>query len=399
MKYCIDNLGPIKEADLDLGDLTVVIGPQATGKTILLQTFKLIMDTEHTIKTIKEGALGFWKDIKDFQEIYYGRGVRGLITAKTKFSIDNKKEMKLRDKIENINPEKIKEVHRNVYYVPAQRSLVMENGWPGNLTSFTPNYPFVVKEFSEGIRLYLEYDLKAAPGMKIFPIDGLLREQTRNIIKNDIYREGEIKVNNIGTEQKIIIDTEKYNGKIPVTAWSTGQREFLPLLLFSYYILSPRGPGANLEGKFIIIEEPEMGLHPNAIYSFMFLAMDFLSRGAKVIISTHSVYILDILWTIKEMQKKIESDKNSKDFVVKKFLELFGVKSHDNTKTVAKNSLSKNFQAYFMKPIIDKNDKITLSTTVKISDLNPGSEIPEISGWGGLTEKSSHAADIVASLQ
>lgn len=398
MNYFISNLGPIKEANLNLGDVTVIIGPQATGKTILLQTFKLILETEATIKTIKDGALGFWKDIKDFQEIYYGKGVRGLITAKTKFKIDNEKESKLKNKIESIKPEKVKEIDRKVYYVPSQRSLVMENGWPGNLTSFTPNYPFVVKEFSEGIRLYLEYDLKASPGTKIFPVSGLLKDQTRNMIKNDIYREGEIKVNQ-GTEQKIIIDTEKYNGKIPVTAWSTGQREFFPLLLFSYYILSSRGPGANLEGKYIIIEEPEMGLHPSAIYSFMFLVMDFVGRGAKVIISTHSVYILDIVWVIREMQKKLAKDQTKTEFLIKKFLDLFSVKSHNNTKDVANKSLTKNYKVYFMKPEKNKsNEGLTFSTAIDISDLNPGSDLDEISGWGGLTEKSSHAADIIVNL-
>ena len=37
------NLGQIKEADVQFGDLTVLVGPQATGKSIFLQLLKLLM--------------------------------------------------------------------------------------------------------------------------------------------------------------------------------------------------------------------------------------------------------------------------------------------------------------------------------------------------------------------
>lgn len=38
------NLGPIREADLTFGDLTVLTGPQASGKSIALQVLKLAID-------------------------------------------------------------------------------------------------------------------------------------------------------------------------------------------------------------------------------------------------------------------------------------------------------------------------------------------------------------------
>jgi predicted ATP-dependent endonuclease of OLD family len=40
----INYLGQIKEASLSFGDLTVLIGPQATGKSIALQLLKLMLD-------------------------------------------------------------------------------------------------------------------------------------------------------------------------------------------------------------------------------------------------------------------------------------------------------------------------------------------------------------------
>jgi hypothetical protein len=42
----IRNLGQIKEASLSFGDLTVFVGPQATGKSIALQLLKLMVDAD-----------------------------------------------------------------------------------------------------------------------------------------------------------------------------------------------------------------------------------------------------------------------------------------------------------------------------------------------------------------
>ena len=35
-KFIIKNFGPIKDVSLDFGDLTILVGPQASGKSIAL---------------------------------------------------------------------------------------------------------------------------------------------------------------------------------------------------------------------------------------------------------------------------------------------------------------------------------------------------------------------------
>ena len=40
----IQHLGQIKQASLSFGDLTVLVGPQASGKSIALQVLKLMLD-------------------------------------------------------------------------------------------------------------------------------------------------------------------------------------------------------------------------------------------------------------------------------------------------------------------------------------------------------------------
>ena len=39
------NIGQLRVADLEFGDLTVFVGPQATGKSIALQFLKLVEDS------------------------------------------------------------------------------------------------------------------------------------------------------------------------------------------------------------------------------------------------------------------------------------------------------------------------------------------------------------------
>ena len=46
----VKNFGPIRKVDIELGDLTVLIGAQASGKSLFLQMFKLIKDRSAILK-------------------------------------------------------------------------------------------------------------------------------------------------------------------------------------------------------------------------------------------------------------------------------------------------------------------------------------------------------------
>lgn len=39
------HVGPITDAEVTFGDLTVLVGPQATGKSVFLQFLKLLVDS------------------------------------------------------------------------------------------------------------------------------------------------------------------------------------------------------------------------------------------------------------------------------------------------------------------------------------------------------------------
>ena len=83
-KIRLKNVGPIKEAEINLGDLTVLVGPQASGKSIFLQTLKLVADRNHIVGFFDQQNVVFKDDDgrhdpAAFLNGYYGRGMAGML--------------------------------------------------------------------------------------------------------------------------------------------------------------------------------------------------------------------------------------------------------------------------------------------------------------------------------
>jgi hypothetical protein len=69
--------------------------------------------------------------------------------------------------------------------------------------------------------------------------------------------------------------------------WAAG---FVPLRF--YWLLPPTKVPRRQEVEWVVIEEPEAGLHPNAISAVLLLILDLLARGYRVCLSTHSPHVL-----------------------------------------------------------------------------------------------------------
>ncbi|MEO8007474.1 MAG: ATP-binding protein [Betaproteobacteria bacterium] len=77
----LKNIGPIKEADVEFGDLTVVVGPQATGKSIFLQLLKLAVDYPAIHTEFKRFNID-WRGVdSDFLQLYFGEGMASIWDA------------------------------------------------------------------------------------------------------------------------------------------------------------------------------------------------------------------------------------------------------------------------------------------------------------------------------
>ena len=50
----VENFGPIGKAHVDFGDLTILVGAQASGKSLFLELLKLLEDKEAIVETAEE---------------------------------------------------------------------------------------------------------------------------------------------------------------------------------------------------------------------------------------------------------------------------------------------------------------------------------------------------------
>ncbi|MDE0520794.1 MAG: hypothetical protein OXH79_02435 [Boseongicola sp.] len=75
-------IGPVKEADIRLGDVTVFVGPQATGKSIFLQLLKLLVDKPAIHETMARFGL-VRRGHASFFNQYFGEGMASIWSEET----------------------------------------------------------------------------------------------------------------------------------------------------------------------------------------------------------------------------------------------------------------------------------------------------------------------------
>jgi hypothetical protein len=377
------HVGPIKRADVTFGDLTVLVGPQATGKSILLELLKLLVDTGAVLDRLKRYGLDWHKDLGRFLDTYLGEGMRG-VWREGRSTIAFRGEVV---DLERLVGRQKKLKRESLFFIPAQRVLTLGKGWPRPFSDYSPEDPFVVKDFSEKIRVFMEtgigFQLETELAMQqtLFPPWRRLKAEIRQLLRETVFYNFGLQVHKHGAQKRLVLTSGKHDF-LPYMVWSAGQREFVPLLLGLYCLLP--APKVTRRGaiKWVVIEELEMGLHPKAISTVLLLVLDLLSRGYRVCISTHSPHVLDVVWALKTFQQhKADS---------RKLLHLFDVEATQNMKSMADQVLKKDARVYYFDP--------KTGETREISDLDPGAEEAAEAGWGGLTEFSGRVADAVAEV-
>jgi hypothetical protein len=113
------------------------------------------------------------------------------------------------------------------------------------------------------------------------------------ILENDILG-GKVNVENSSFDQEIIYQPSE-NIKLEMTVSSSMVKELAPLVLCLRYFAIPN--------ELLIIDEPEVNLHPTAqVQIIEFLAM-LVQAGLKILITTHSPYIVDHLANLIKASK------------------------------------------------------------------------------------------------
>jgi hypothetical protein len=373
----IENTGQITCADVTFGDLTVLVGPQATGKSIFLQFLKLVADTGYVHDQLRKHGIDWKRTVPDFLDVYLGDGMGELWRqdkAHSGITVDGSPA----DAADLARPRN-RSKKASVFYIPAQRVLSLANGWPRPFTGFGSEDPFAVRDFSETFRILMEQELGRTDAL--FPKTNRLKGEYRKLLSEHVFGGFGLRVDRHGAQKRLVLRHSDSAKAIPYMAWSAGQREFVPLLMGLYWLLPAARAARRGDVKWVIIEELEMGLHPNAISVVLLLVMELLWRGYRVCLSTHSPHVLDVVWAIR-MIRQHQGEPS-------RLLDVFNVRKTDQMKAVAADVLKKDACVYYF-------DQKGL--TRDISNLDPGSDDALEAGWGGLSGFSGRVADVVASV-
>ncbi len=369
----LTSLGQIREANISFGDLTVFVGEQASGKSILLQLVKLISDAGNITQTLKKHGFDWQKKSENFLSLYFGEGMEQIWQNDiTKVTVDKV----------DFTPRKAlsrKKKDKTFFLIPAHRVVTLKDGWPRAFTDYATSDPYVVKEFSEELRLLMEKGLGSGEGA-IFPQVGRMNKTLRDAIGKSIFGEAEVKLDRSGLRKRIVLDVA--GSQLPFMTWSTGQREFTPLLLGLYWLM-PSGKAEKKDNiNWVVIEEPEMGLHPKAISAVLLIFLELLRRGYKVIVSTHSAQILELIWAIRFIAKSKTAPARLRQLLDLKV----SAYSKDLTETILDEKTFKTYYFSRQESVVNVKD---------ISTLDAEHPDEAVSDWGGLTLFSTKSADVV----
>lgn len=376
-RFIVKNFGPIHEVNVELGDLTVLVGAQASGKSLFLQMFKLIKDKNAILKSLENYGFVVNNNLENLLNRYLGEGLSKMLTDKSEFISND--ETYIREKFESPAEG---DPADEVFYIPAQRILSIADGRPKYFMEFSENDPFVLRKFSDTLRLFVQSGL--GDSGKLYPLPNRLKSIIKRKYDKTIFHGGEIVFDEKGGQRKIAMNVEDMH--LPLMTWSAGQKEFMPLLMAFYCLSGPPQPVVNhSQYKYIILEEPEMGLHPLAIQAIILQMIEFIHNGHKVIVSTHSPMLLEFVWAYNCL-KKIPEDKR-----VDALCELFDIQCSKNNRKFLNCIYGKDIKTYYF-----SRNAAGKVEAKDISSLDVFSEDVAINEWGGLTQFSSKTNDIVS---
>lgn len=375
MTIDLKNVGQIKDAHVEFGDLTVIVGPQATGKSIFLQWLKLAVDKPAILEEFKKFNIDFQNDPKGFLDLYFGDGMQSIWSQHSSVTVDGK----VRD-LAGFMRQSPGSKDERLFFIPAQRVMSLREGMSRPFTDYRAGDPFVLREFSDRLHQLIQNEF-GKKRSELFPQGKRLKAALRKKIGEHVFGGFQLRTDDEKYQKRIVLQDPKSEKALPYLVWSAGQREFVPLLMGLYWLMPPGAKTKHDTLDWVVMEEVEMGLHPDAITVVLMAVVELLARGYKVCLSTHSPHVLDLVWAMRYFQAYGGEDKD--------VLKLFKLPSNDPLKRMANEALKKDYRVYFFKRDGYVKD---------ISALDPMDDDPEISGWGGLTGASSHVSSVVSEV-
>jgi hypothetical protein len=373
-RLCIQDFAHLRNVDIEFGHLTLLVGAQASGKSLSLQWLKAAIDGKHIARSLEDAGHSI-DDDASLIDLVFGVGMGAGWTERSRVTWNGAL----------IEPSQLGRRGRGdgaarVLYVPAHRAMLISDGWAQPFQRLGPDTPVVARLFSQ--RLF-ELFRPSQRGEPFFPRDRVLKHEYSDLIDRAVFHGGRIELREDEARARRL--RLLHGGmELPFMTWTSGQREFTPLLLGLYSVLPNRKQSKDAEVEWVVIEEPEMGLHPEAISVVLLLCLELLHRGYRVVIATHSPLVVSAVWMLRRLREE-EAEPSL-------ICSAFGVNCSPALKRVAASALDqkKRLATYLLR--IGEGGRVV---SKDISSLDPGSEDDDVSGWGGLAGFGSRFADTV----
>ena len=375
-KFIIENFGLIKDVSVSFGDLTLLVGPQASGKSIALETLKLAIDRDHIINTLDRYNYIIGHNTDKILNVYFGEGMSGIWKDNTRIEYDGNPFLK-----KNL-PKKADETDETLFYIPAQRIFSISDGRPKNFMEFDSSSPYILRSFSETLRLFMQNGMGQAD--VLFPIKNRLKGFLRRSFDESIFHNAKIITEERAGQKKMVLNVDDLS--IPFMSWSAGQKEFMPLLLAFYCLSGPPSKVIKKEKyRYVVIEEPEMGLHPKAIISVILQILELIQTGGyRVIVSSHSPVFLEFAWGFNLLKSKPQQ--------YEALYDLFDIPEISPVREMLAGLFDKSIRTYYF----DRESKNGKVVSHDISSLDVTDTNNIVSNWGGLSEFSSKVSEVVS---
>lgn len=370
----IKNFAHLNSVNVDFGDLTVLVGAQGVGKSLVLQWLKTALDGKQIVAALKEAGQNV-ADPDNLVDLTFGVGMGSAWTEETSVSFNGRS-------LSTASIHKLGSGKENVFFIPAHRTMLISDGWAAPFQKLTPETPVVARLFSQNL---FNLFSPTSAGQPLFPRERVLKKVYRDLIDDAVFHGGKVSLEEDAQHTKRLKLTHG-GAQLPFMTWTAGQREFTPLLLGLYHLLPPRKLLKQPDIDWVVIEEPEMGLHPQAVTVVMLLCLDLLWRGYRVVLSTHSPLVLTVVWTLGRLRET-----NAK---WQRLCDAFGLdaRHQQSLRRVAEKALGKELVTRTHLLSFDEKDRVGAKD---ISTLDPGAEDDDVSGWGGLAGFSSRFGEAV----
>lgn len=306
MYFEIENIGAIKHANIELGKLTVICGKNNTGKTYI--TYSIYGFLQTVIE--QSDDLNSLDSIASLNQLYTEK-LKEVFSANVDEFADAKFSVNLSDSKQNHREALIKNTFRP-FILPAERI-----GIQLFQKELDKNKSDLVKALTKTRRLALLEDHVARLALPLEDNIDFARNYA-NVIKSNSFLKLEKPVlityleDMLGVQyqiingQKVVIDKITQKG-LPYYMSSASVRALFDLHLWIKHLVK--------KGDILLMDEPELNLHPENQMKIARLLVELVNSGINVFITTHSDYI------IKEFNNLLMLANNfpEKDIFMKKF--------------------------------------------------------------------------------